>query len=56
VTAALETAGPGMRYGRTWALRDCSLRLPTGSVIALVGPNGAGKKTLLQLVARLPAR
>ncbi|GAB3961389.1 ABC transporter ATP-binding protein [Actinoallomurus acanthiterrae] len=50
---ALETKGLGMRYGRTWALRDCSVRLPAGAVIALVGPNGAGKTTLLQLVTGL---
>jgi ABC-2 type transport system ATP-binding protein len=53
VSAALETRGLGLRYGRTWALRDCSLRLPAGSVVALVGPNGAGKTTLLQLVTGL---
>lgn len=52
-TAALETAGLGLRYGRVWALRDCSLRLPAGSVTALVGPNGAGKTTLLHLVTGL---
>lgn len=53
MSTALETKGLGMRYGRKWALRDCSLRLPTGSVIALVGPNGAGKTTLLQLITGL---
>jgi ABC-2 type transport system ATP-binding protein len=53
MSTALETKGLGMRYGRTWALRDCSLRLPAGSVIALVGPNGAGKTTLLQLITGL---
>jgi ABC-2 type transport system ATP-binding protein len=38
VTTALATNGLGKRYGRLWALRDCSLRLPTGRVAALVGP------------------
>ena len=47
---AVETAGLGHRYGRRWALRDCSLRLPEGHVIGLVGPNGAGKTTLLHLI------
>jgi ABC-2 type transport system ATP-binding protein len=46
---ALETSGLGKRYGRTWALQDCTLRLPAGRVAALVGPNGAGKTTLLHL-------
>ena len=50
---ALQTAGLGKRYGRTWALRDCSLRLPTGRIAALVGPNGAGKTTLLHLAVGL---
>jgi ABC-2 type transport system ATP-binding protein len=51
---ALETAGLGKRYGRsTWALRDCTLSLPTGRIAALVGPNGAGKSTLLHLAVGL---
>ena len=44
---ALEAVGLGKRYGRKWALEDCSFRLPTGRIAALVGPNGAGKSTLL---------
>jgi ABC-2 type transport system ATP-binding protein len=50
---ALETMRLGKRYGRRWALSDCSLTLPTGRMAALVGPNGAGKTTLLQLAAGL---
>ena len=50
---ALETAGLGKRYGRTWALQDCTLHLPTGRIAALVGPNGAGKTTLLHLAVGL---
>ena len=49
----LETIRLGKRYGRTWALRDCSLVLPAGRVAALVGPNGAGKTTLLHLAVGL---
>lgn len=47
--AAIDTNGLGKRYGRNWALRDCTLTIPSGRVSALVGPNGAGKTTLLQL-------
>ena len=50
---ALQTDQLGKRYGATWALRDCTLELPTGRVAALVGPNGAGKSTLLHLAVGL---
>ncbi|QYC41650.1 ABC transporter ATP-binding protein YtrB [Nonomuraea coxensis DSM 45129] len=50
---ALETTGLGIRYRRTWALRDCSLAVPTGRVAALVGPNGAGKTTLMHAAVGL---
>jgi ABC-2 type transport system ATP-binding protein len=53
VTAALEARELGKRYGRRWALRDCSIRIPEGRISALVGANGAGKSTLLQLVVGL---
>ena len=50
---AVQTQNLGKRYGSRWALRECSLAIPTGSVTALVGPNGAGKTTLLHLVVGL---
>src|SRR5881275_888012 len=50
---AIRTHGLGKRYGSTWALRDCTLEVPAGSVTALVGPNGAGKTTLLQIIVGL---
>jgi len=50
---ALRTYGLGKRYGSVWALRDCTLSVPSGSVTALVGPNGAGKTTLLHLATGL---
>lgn len=53
MTTALETNGLGKRYGRLWALRDCSLALPAGRIAALVGPNGAGKTTMLHLTVGL---
>ena len=43
----------GKRYGRTWALSECTLAIPAGKVVGLVGPNGAGKSTLLQLAVGL---
>jgi ABC-2 type transport system ATP-binding protein len=53
MTSALETSDLGKRYGKQWALRDCTLAVPAGRIAALVGPNGAGKTTLIQLAVGL---
>jgi ABC-2 type transport system ATP-binding protein len=55
VNTVIEASGLGKRYGRRWALADCTLAVPAGRVVGLVGPNGAGKTTLLQLAAGLLA-
>lgn len=49
MTAVIEANGLGKRYGRKWALSECTLAIPVGKVVGLVGPNGAGKTTLLHL-------
>lgn len=43
------------RYPGTseWVLRDVSLTIPAGGVVALVGENGAGKTTLVKLLTRM---
>ncbi len=37
----------------TVALRNVCLSVPTGSVLALLGPNGSGKTTLLKLISTM---
>jgi ABC-2 type transport system ATP-binding protein len=51
MTAVLKSQRLGKRYGRHWALSDCTLEIPAGRVVGLLGPNGAGKSTLLNLAA-----
>jgi ABC-2 type transport system ATP-binding protein len=55
VSAVIEARALGKRYGRKWALTDCTLEIPAGHVVGLVGPNGAGKSTLLNLAVGLLA-
>ena len=55
MSAVLDARGLGKRYGRKWALADCTQEIPSGHVVGLVGPNGAGKSTLLNLAVGLLA-
>ncbi|MDR3726668.1 MAG: ABC transporter ATP-binding protein [Terracidiphilus sp.] len=40
-------------YGDTQVLHQISLRIPAGSSLAIVGPTGCGKSTLVHLISRL---
>jgi branched-chain amino acid transport system ATP-binding protein len=44
-------------YGRIQALREISLRVTEGEIVAVIGSNGAGKSTLLNTISgMIPAR
>ncbi|HVL32319.1 MAG TPA: ABC transporter ATP-binding protein [Actinomycetota bacterium] len=49
----LEVKGIDVFYGHIRALRDVSLRVGEGQVVALVGGNGAGKTTTLRSISAL---
>src|SRR5689334_12119528 len=39
------------RFGERFAVRDLTLGVPCGSILALLGPSGSGKTTTLRLLA-----
>jgi ribosome-dependent ATPase len=41
----------GLRYGKAHALEAVDLDIPTGCGVALIGPDGVGKSSLLSLIA-----
>ena len=45
--------GIGKRFGDLWALRNVHLQVPAGTVLGLLGHNGAGKTTALRILTTL---
>ncbi|MCG5212461.1 ABC transporter ATP-binding protein [Streptosporangium sp. KLBMP 9127] len=51
--ARLEIDGLGYAYDDATVLHDVTFEVPAGRTVALVGPTGSGKSTLVQTLARL---
>jgi ATP-binding cassette subfamily B protein len=45
--------GVGLQQDGIWLLRNVSLTIPAGKVVAIVGPTGCGKTLLINLLARI---
>ena len=53
MTAAIEINNLGYSYGETAILEDISLQIDKGEFFGIIGPNAAGKSTLLKLILGL---
>jgi ABC-2 type transport system ATP-binding protein len=53
--SGIHAQGLGKRYGDLWALRDLDLDVPAGTVLGLLGHNGAGKTTAIRILTTLTA-
>jgi ABC-2 type transport system ATP-binding protein len=49
----IETRGVAKRFGRFEAIEDLNLRVPEGSVFALIGSNGTGKTTTIRMLMNI---
>jgi branched-chain amino acid transport system ATP-binding protein len=46
----LSVSGVTKRFGNLIAVNDCSLKVPSDRIFALIGPNGSGKTTLFNII------
>jgi ABC-2 type transport system ATP-binding protein len=53
VSMAIETSGLVKSYGKHQVLNGVDLSVPSGTVYALLGGNGAGKTTIVRILATL---
>lgn len=49
----IEFSNVSFRYGDEWILRNLEFTVEKGQTVAIVGPTGAGKSTIVQLIPRL---
>jgi len=53
MTSAIQTDDLVKKFRRVEAVRGLTLKVPLGSVYALVGPNGAGKTTAIKILMNI---
>lgn len=53
VAGSIEFRNLSFSYGKTPVLSDINLKVPAGNSLAIVGPTGSGKSTLVSLIPRI---
>jgi ATP-binding cassette subfamily B protein len=53
IKGEVEFRGVSFAYGQTIELHDVSFKVPAGGSLAIVGPTGSGKSTMVNLIPRL---
>jgi ATP-binding cassette, subfamily B, multidrug efflux pump len=53
IKGEVEFRGVSFAYGRAIELHDISFKVPAGGSLAIVGPTGSGKSTVVNLIPRL---
>ena len=51
-TPVVSLVGVSLNYGKTRALDDVTLDIPSGCMVGVIGPDGVGKSTLLSLISQ----
>ncbi len=52
-TGGITATGLGKQFGDLWALRNLDLHVAPGTVLGLLGHNGAGKTTAIRILTTL---
>lgn len=49
----IKTHELSKKFGKMYAVKDCSVELEKGKIYGLLGPNGSGKSSLMKMIAGL---
>ena len=49
MNSAIELSDVGWKAGKSFALKDLTIRVPVGSIYGFLGPNGSGKTTTIRM-------
>ncbi len=54
--ALLETKNISINFGGLWAVKDVDFNVEANKIVGLIGPNGSGKTTFLNIISGIYGR